>query len=244
MLLLFSKSRTAFLFIGMLGVIYLLLEKRDCRKVLGRILLVGGLILAAFWLVMNIEPLYKLVGYRLTGAVSFLTNDGNVDASVRERNKMISAGLDMFIKHPLLGVGARNYSNIAFAKYGIWADVYAHSNLIEILADFGLIGTLLYYIPRIWCLVRLFRLRKRITDPQRLKCCAFLTAFVITNLITDYIYISFNNEAIQLVYTLCFAFACFGGETAEERRAPVIPLKTWEGRKKHEQKVFPAGAAG
>ena len=154
---------------------------------------------------------------------------------------MILSGLDMFLKHPLLGVGARNFSNIAFAEYGIWADVYAHSNTIEILADFGLIGTVLYYGPRIWCLVRLLRLRGRIEDRERRKCCAFLSAFLLTNLIMDVIYISFNNEAIQLMYTLCFAYACFGGrETEPEHQS----IRTWEGRNIYGQKIHAAGAAG
>lgn len=213
-LLLFSKSRAAMAFLGLICVGYYLLEHKSLKKALIRVLIAGAGIAAAYWIVMNVPALYKLFGYRLQGLVAFITQEGQVDASVRARNQMITSGIQIFKAHPLIGVGARNYANVAYENYGIFADVYAHSNLIEFLSDFGLVGIVLYYGPRIWCLIRLFGIRREKIYKGEGKLCAYLTAFMITTLITDVFYISFTNESLQILYTLSFAY------TMMARKAP------------------------
>ena len=221
-LLLFTKSRTAVAFMGIIVFIYMLIETKSSRRVLARILFISIGAMAAILALLFIPSLYKLIGYRVSGVLSFITGTGTVDASVNGRNILMTAGKEMIRDHFILGVGAGNYSNIAYASYGIWRDVYSHSNYIEIWADLGLIGVLLYYLPRFWCIFHLIRKRRIISNRKSIILSSFLIAVMIAELVVDYIYISYSQEVMQIIYTLCFAYCMI---PFDERRDNICQKK-------------------
>lgn len=206
-LLLFTKSRTAVAFFGIIVIVYMAIETKSSRKILGRILLIISVMVIAILSILYIQPLYKLIGYRIEGALSFITGKGTVDASVNGRSILMAAGKEIILDHPIIGVGAGNYSNTAYASYGIWRDVFSHSNYIEIWANLGLVGILLYYIPRFWCLFRLIKRRKITKNRESIILSSFLIAVITAELIVDYITISYSFEATQIFFTLCFAYS-------------------------------------
>lgn len=71
------------------------------------------------------------------------------------RLAMIEDALAIWVQHPYFGTGIDQ-----FRVVGIYG-TYSHNNYAEMLADFGLVGTLLFYLADILllslCLVRLFR---------------------------------------------------------------------------------------
>lgn len=229
-LLLFTKSRTGVVFFGIIIVIYLAIEKKSSRKALVRISVISIGVLAAILALLYIQPLYKLIGYRIAGALSFITGSGTVDASVNGRNILMAAGKAIIRDHPIIGVGAGNYSNTAYASYGIWRDVFSHSNYIEIWADLGLIGILIYYIPRFWCLIHLFRKRKIQKNRESIILTSFLIAVMTAVLVVDYITISYSLEATQLFFTLSFAYSLKQNKSQESETWKInretVPINT------------------
>lgn len=207
-LLLFTKSRASLLFLAVMALVFWLSEKRKPRKVLARLFVALLLLSLALWLLLNNRFLYQLVGYRVSGVIAFVTGEGIVDSSISGRNLLIEAGKEMIRDYPFFGVGAGNFSNNAFDSYGIWRDVYAHNNYIEMWADLGIIGLLLYYIPRFWCCIELLKIRKRLSDEEA-PLCALLLAIAIGTLVTDNMKISYEKEPQQILFGLQFAYCVY-----------------------------------
>lgn len=70
---------------------------------------------------------------------------------------MIQVGLNLWSQHPLIGWGFDAYEDIS------GFNTYSHSNFIELLANNGLIGLILYYCFSFSLLIsslRLYRYRK------------------------------------------------------------------------------------
>ena len=70
-----------------------------------------------------------------------------VDESDNNRIEMLTHGVNYFSNKPLLGNGFMNFA-ILFNRDGYML-TYAHNNFIELLADLGLVGFFLYYLPYI-----------------------------------------------------------------------------------------------
>lgn len=92
-------------------------------------------VLVAYYCLMNIEPLYYMVGHKLDffgGNEYYLM----YDKSDNIRAELARGGMKLFFEHPF-GVGFGNTSH--------YLGVYTHNNFIEILACGGIFGFLIYY---------------------------------------------------------------------------------------------------
>jgi O-antigen ligase len=76
------------------------------------------------------------------------------------RAELIKQGLRVAAHNPALGVGLGN-----FQLYST-LDQYAHNNYVELLADTGLAGAILYYGIYVCIISKLFKLRKQIKSPM------------------------------------------------------------------------------
>ena len=205
-LILFTKSRTAMLSTFSFLFLYWILEKPNAKSIICKILVSVFLIFLMFLMILKIPVLYNLIGFRFEGMLGIFRSSTVVDASTLGREKLIKTGLDIIQDYTILGVGAGNYANEAYNNYGIWREVYAHSNFIEIFADLGLIGFVIYYLPRIWCCYWLTKNVNRLCGSEK-TICALLASFMISSIIFDYLKISYNNEPEQIMYTLAFCFS-------------------------------------
>ena len=151
-----SGSRTA-----VIGMVILLLGASWAFKIwrgeyfvklvvsLSLICLVGG---AVFYAVKDMPAVEERIEALVTGddsivvrmtdfiavaASGFDTKEESSGASIDERLALLTAGVDLLIESNLLGVGHDNFA----ASVG----VFAHSNVMEVGVNTGVIGFLLYY---------------------------------------------------------------------------------------------------
>lgn len=85
------------------------------------------------------------------------------DASAMSRIDLWSAGIDMFVTHPILGVGTQNFKLLA-KKYSDSnlipeGGLVAHNSYVEIMAENGLPGIILYLSGLCYAFIFLRRLR-------------------------------------------------------------------------------------
>lgn len=205
-LILFTKSRGSILMMISLIFLYWLFEKPRVRSVIYKLIICIVLFFSSLWAVFNIGFLYNLVGFRFEGMLGIFDSNSTIDASTNGRETLQKIGIEIIKDYPILGVGAGNYANMAFNNYGLWREVYSHSNFIEILANLGIIGFLIYYIPRLWCIIALLKSIKLTSKTER-QMCAMLCGFCISSFIFDFIKISYNNDAEQILYAISFCFA-------------------------------------
>lgn len=92
--------------------------------------------LLVYYALLNIEPLYYIIGHK----VDFFSGSNTVaiyDASDAKREELVRGGLKLFYERPVLGYGYGNTTN--------YLGTYAHNNYVEILASGGILGAIVYY---------------------------------------------------------------------------------------------------
>ena len=97
-----------------------------------------------FILITSLIPSLHFIFERIESMLDTFLGNSKTDSSAMVRLQLQEIGLSLFKKHPYFGIGIDNagiYGGIAFGfeKY------YMHNNYVELLADIGIIGTLLYY---------------------------------------------------------------------------------------------------
>ncbi len=137
----------------------------------------------------------------------------NENYSVLERMAHWQAGWDMFLSHPLLGVGPGHYA-IAYPQFAIlpyWTEAlgHAHNIYINVAAETGLIGLIAYLVMiGSWLVFVLSRARAMVLkEPTGLSTAVLvgvvgcLTAVAIHNVFDD-LYVHMMNVQIAILLGL------------------------------------------
>ena len=140
---LLSGSRKVLISMGIYVVMILMYEypPRDFAKLFVRPLIIVGVLGFALLCIMNIQGLYATLGVRIESALAFFSGDDTADSSAATRMEMIETAWNMFTQKPITGYGLNTFAEIA------GFNAYAHNNYMELLANLGLVGVLLYYCP-------------------------------------------------------------------------------------------------
>src|SRR5690606_22989098 len=80
---------------------------------------------------------------RVENLALFLQGEDVSEGSLYARADFIQAGLELWREHPFFGLGSNQF-RYYMPEFGL-RETYSHSNPIEILANYGLIGFVLYY---------------------------------------------------------------------------------------------------
>jgi O-antigen ligase len=131
---------------------------------------------------------------------------GRTGASVRNRYLFYKYGLDIAAHNPAFGVGLDNFK-LAIAEYpGFGGHAsYAHSNYVEILADTGVPGFILYFSMYVAIGKRLFRLRGRVKERSDVQLYHTLIVLLSTTLITDFSMVSYYDKIAWIVLSSIIA---------------------------------------
>lgn len=198
---LISGSRKA-LVILMVGIfLYYLFSERNIKllKNIG----IAVIILSIVWIaVMNIPVLYEQVGARTITMLKTLTTSSSVsiseDKSIWERSYYRRYALQMFRENPfyiLFGHGLDGFRT-RMAEIGYNHVAYSHCNFTELLANYGLIGFLLYYYFKFKVILKAFFIKNR---------SKLVTLFMIIlglGIVTEYGLVSYYDVFTQFCYML------------------------------------------
>jgi O-antigen ligase len=114
--------------------------------------------IAVMWLQSNRKALWAAIAVpvSLVGLIVFMQTQfwdrfqdiwtgGSEQTSAFQRLEIWRGGVKMFADHPLFGIGVGNYANyIQQYEPQLGSDFVAHNNFINLLAEAGLVGMLLY----------------------------------------------------------------------------------------------------
>lgn len=124
-----------------------------------------------------IPALHDMIGYRLENTIRFYTGGGNVDASMRVRERMIRGAMKLFRERPVAGWGMDYYK---FSGTGS-EQLYSHNNFTELLSGGGVIGFLIYYAKYVYLLVMIglqIKLNKEGRD-RAVVCLIFFLLMIV-----------------------------------------------------------------
>lgn len=196
-----SKKQVIMLITNILVIAFL--KSKNIGKVM-RNTFISFFAIACFTiLVFNNSYLYNVLGSRIESFFSTLSSEQKysvdystgVDVSTSARLFLIKDALNVFKEHPVLGVGINCFKEVGVLK-GKWAE----NNFVELLADVGLVGFVIYYSFSLWIIKSLkIRLRERnILD-------ILLVACFINFLIINISMVTFMNNTLQLNFAILFA---------------------------------------
>ena len=143
--------------------------------------------------IMNIEPLYNVLGVRIEKMIFAFSNQNGGDMSTIDRMRFAQIAIDVFKSHPLVGVGLDNYRFYNSMLY------YSHNNYLELAADLGIIGVFIYYLLPIKVLISCLFVNK-------LKNRNIILVFVIllVILILDVANVSYESDSTQLYIAIMY----------------------------------------
>jgi len=136
--LMFTGSRTAFVLLLFVVVFFFFSKVKKGTSFL-YLIPISALILTLLYFSMNSELLYNVLGSRMEGLLNFFSEDATADHSTRIRMELIGIGFELFKDNVLIGYGIDTFRHLNDRP------LYSHNNYIELLVNFGLIGTVIYY---------------------------------------------------------------------------------------------------
>lgn len=169
-----TGSRKALITVLAGAVVYLILDSEGKR--IRSLLLVIAVLLAGFYLVMEVPYFYSIIGWRMEAMLAKFTGVGVADHSTLVRDEFINAGIEVFMQHPVIGVGLDCFRifNAKITGYP-W---YAHNNYVEMLADLGLVGFSIYYSGYLYLLKEFIRNIKDQSSTTKIFFAIFICALI------------------------------------------------------------------
>lgn len=194
-----SASRKAIMFLIIPVAIMWIAKSKNPLVVIKNIFMAALAVLIILALLLNVDFLYTMMGYRVEGMINAFLGTGVVDASTNTRIGLIEDGLSWFSKKPIFGYGLSNFKALC-AVYRSWGSVYyAHNNYVELLVDCGIVGTLIYYslhIKLLWTGI----LNWKKMDKEQLMFLGMLLSMIIC----DYGMVTYFDIFSQLMLVLVY----------------------------------------
>lgn len=161
------------------------------RNIVAATALVGVIVYIGYYVILHTPALYNAIGIRLIG----LGTQGGA-LGVSDQNSLMTRGIEMFLKRPFWGWGIGGFQQYSANEFGTY--VYAHSNYIELLADFGIFGTMIYYSQYFLCFIKMMEY-KSFANPDEQKL--FMPLLVAISVI-DIFSITFNQTAFIPLFVM------------------------------------------
>lgn len=196
-----SGSRKAILMvIGGTLILFTLknIDRRNVVRGMLRIVLAVLLILIVFIFLSRLS-IFEEVKIRMAGMLSTILGRGAVDSSTVTRLRLIEIGIDVFKEHPFIGLGIDNTSILAAGIFNK-ESYYLHNNFVEMLANGGIVGFVLYYFFYVYVLGGMIKYRD--FNDKEYNICLTLLLLV---LIMDYGVVSYLNKGIY-IFKIIFLF--------------------------------------
>lgn len=123
-----------------------------------------------------------------------------IDESDNNRLEMLNHGITYFSNKPLFGNGYMNFA-ILFHRDGYML-TYSHNNFIEILADLGIVGFIIYYIPFISIL-------RNIRKSQKSKWTLLFGTLIVVILFNSLFIVFISTRFMWLLLAILYAGSCY-----------------------------------
>jgi O-Antigen ligase len=142
------------------------------------------------------------------------------DYTVETRTMVYATALFLFLEHPWIGIGMTNFQDV-LPDVIEWDNpiIHAHNIYLQVLAEDGIFGFLLYYVPIFYLLY--WSLRRATSSTTGLMASAGLIAICVHGLVDNLLY---SNPQYLLTVAFVFGLAvkAFHEHRVEETTARAI----------------------
>lgn len=198
----FLSGGRKFIIIPAIFLYILLLFKKDShgRKHLVKYTgVVIALVIAVYYLIMNVPAFYAVIGERMESLFSFIHTGHDISGKSAEiRATMIEIGFNRWLDSLIWGYGFDSFKHYNRLMTGNF--YYSHNNYIELLYDLGIIGFAIYY----WFYWNLFYVAWKGKNSYIPEIRAFVIGTVFSMLVFEYGAVNYTVTATQIM----LFFAC------------------------------------
>lgn len=167
--------------------LFLIVALTRGKKNFGKLIVVFVAVLFIYQLLINVPVLYNSVGWRLE-----ILGVGSTDESSIERSQLMRDAFNTGINNPFgVGLDGSKY-------YSTGREVYAHSNYLELFADFGWFGFIAFFFMYIYILRRMFRYKKNNKALSNFYVATFVTMMFIE--LTQVVYYNFVYHMCLMIF--------------------------------------------
>ena len=209
----FLSGGRKFIIIPAIFLYILLFFKRDSRgrkhlvKYTGVVI---AIVIAVYYLIMNVPAFYAVIGERMESLFSFIRTGHSISGKSAEiRVTMIEIGFNKWMDSPIWGYGFDSFKYYNRLMTGHF--YYSHNNYIELLYDLGIIGFAIYY----WFYWKLFYVAWKGKNSYTPEIRAFVIGIVFSMLVFEYGAVNYTVTSTQIM--LFFAYTLLK-EPRYERR--------------------------
>lgn len=199
-----SQSRKA-VFMLILAPIMIQILKNGFQKkgIKGLVRLILGLTTLTIGLILlSRTQLFAGTMKRIIMVLDEFEGSGSQNGSINVRKLYSQAGLEQFLKTPLLGIGIRNSYFLTREVTGY--TTYLHNNFVELLACGGIVGFCLYYRIVVYLVTRLWRSVRR-TEEYSDICLVILLVYTAM----EVGFVSYYNKKTYLLLLICYLQTVF-----------------------------------
>ena len=209
----FLSGGRKFIIIPAIFLYILFFFKRDSRgrkhlvKYTGVVI---AIVIAVYYLIMNVPAFYAVIGERMESLFSFIRTGHSISGKSAEiRATMIEIGFNKWMDSPIWGYGFDSFKYYNRLMTGHF--YYSHNNYIELLYDLGIIGFAIYY----WFYWKLFYVAWKGKNSYTPEIRAFVIGIVFSMLVFEYGAVNYTVTSTQIM--LFFAYTLLK-EPRYERR--------------------------
>ncbi|MDE6470985.1 MAG: O-antigen ligase family protein [Eubacterium sp.] len=216
LLTIITGSRGSIVQLLILFVLIVIIDK-DLFRMMTKLII---FVIAAVIIILmfrNIPILYENIWLRFEDMFATLTGERIEDASTKGREFYKEIAFNMFLEKPFLGWGLDGFTcylrdNPYYKGYYIEA-VYSHCNFSELMANLGIAGLLVWYIPTFSILIKSFKYRKY---HPLMKIMFF---YLLSMVILDYARIPWSAHPSLYQYYISFLTIIFLTNEAKKNKA-------------------------
>jgi O-antigen ligase len=204
------------------AIVLVLRFKSNLGKRPGYALVMAGVMLAG--LVGSVIYLQTSKHFDRMELVVSAVESGDIEkagGSAQGRLYLYKRGLEIAAAHPALGVGLDNFRLMLPGYSGTRGGTYAHSNFVEMLADTGVVGFLLYFSIYVSVFRRLWRSAKRLRDRKQQELYVSTFALMAIYVVYDFAMVSYSEKLSWLVLASIIAAAYLLDKAARQPDAGI-----------------------
>lgn len=220
-----SKQALIALFVAAAVYMLLKLELKNAAKIMRSVVIASlfvGALAASLVYFQRTTYFDRFRDFSDAAVSGKMDKSGRTGESTKLRYLFYVNGLDMALRNPALGVGLDNF-RLAIIDYpgfrGVRTGSYAHSNYIEVLADTGFPGFVLYFSIYVVLGRRLVRLRKQNMNTRDRQLYHALIVLFCVILVSDLAMVSYYDKIAWIVLSSAIAGALLLERRLSDRAA-------------------------
>lgn len=188
-----SKKQIIFLIVAILILAFK--QSKNTIKVIRNCLIAVICIAVMLYIIFSNELLYNSIGSRLESMLAyFFGEQENADLSTINRALYARYAWQVFLENPFFGIGLDGFQYV-----NPITQCWAECNFVELLADLGIVGFVLYYIPHLMILKGIInRFSKRNSLDY------ILLSMLVVIIVIDISMVSYRSVPLQIWLAVAF----------------------------------------